>query len=81
MLQLSRRIVADPRYKPDLMIDEDKRCVFRRKGGVTTDLIGHCVLLSWLRLSRGSKQWGDADYRGRSGGLRQDPAFAATDGL
>jgi len=37
-----------PCHKPNLMIDEDKRCVFRRKGDIRTDLIGHGDLLSWL---------------------------------
>ncbi len=58
MFQLAGRIVTDAGHEADLMIDEDERCVLRSEGLVGTGLIGHGILLGFLRLLNGLGQFG-----------------------
>src|SRR5271168_1346750 len=51
VLQFACRIVAHASHEANLMVDEDKRGVFRRKRLIRADLIGHYTLLELKGLS------------------------------
>jgi len=44
VLQLARRIVANPGHQADLVVDEDERGVFRCKRLIGADWVGHDIL-------------------------------------
>jgi DNA-binding transcriptional LysR family regulator len=62
VLQLSRRIVANPRHKADLVVDEDERGVFRCKRLIGAGWVGHDILLQKGKVSCGCGRRCDAKY-------------------